>query len=251
MAGPFLRCVHPAQGSDGTEAALAASGPQDTGDVHLAEELGTANVLKVLVVVERHADQERLKEPHISMPVGGRRAEAPRRCASRDQVEEWLTRDALEGVVVLAQLVEREACSFFVRSRRLASIFPRGRFPSSVVHPGVAAANPPHLKEKPTVFTSIRDPRAAESDDPSERLRFVAGWFRVLGFIIVGLWVIGGLAITLEMMSSGELDAPLAVIVGISSAALGVLLTALLYFWFAAIASGVAVLVDRTDAQRL
>ena len=100
------------------------------------------------------------------------------------------------------------------------------------------------------MFTSIRDPRGFEGDDPSGRLRFVAGWFRVLGFIFVGFWVIAGGVIILGMLSIGELDVRLTVIYGIGVAALGVLLTAPLCFWFAAIASGVAVLVDRADAQR-
>ena len=42
------------------------------------------------------------------------------------------------------------------------------------------------------MFTSIHR-REETSADPSERLRFVAGWFRTLGFILVGVWILVGL----------------------------------------------------------
>lgn len=104
------------------------------------------------------------------------------------------------------------------------------------------------------MFTSIHD-REETNGDPSERLRFVAGWFRALGFILVGVWVLVGLvsvAVGLTSLRTRQTAAQGLIfgVVGVGGAALGILLTAPLYFWFSAIASGVASLVDHARERK-
>jgi hypothetical protein len=98
------------------------------------------------------------------------------------------------------------------------------------------------------VFTSMHD-REETSADPSERLRFVAGWFRTLGFILVGVWILAGLAFAALGLTTRQTAAQ-GLIFGVGVAALGILLTAPLYFWFSAIASGVASLVDHAKEKK-
>ena len=97
------------------------------------------------------------------------------------------------------------------------------------------------------MFTSIHR-REETSVDPSERLRFVAGWFRTLGFILVGGWILVGLVSVAVGLTSRQTAAQGLIFGG--GAALGILLTAPLYFWFSAIASGVASLVDHAKEKK-
>ena len=92
------------------------------------------------------------------------------------------------------------------------------------------------------MFTSIRDSEES-SRDTSERLRFVSGWFRVLGFVLVAVWIVAGAGFVVVALKSPQ---PAFVILGVVGAAVGILITAPLYFWFAAIASGIADIVDHT-----
>lgn len=94
------------------------------------------------------------------------------------------------------------------------------------------------------VFSSIRTSGGGEDPvDASERLQFVATWFRVLGFILVGIWILVGFATA--VIERGDRQVGLrALLIGAASAGAGILLTTPLYFWFSAIASGVACLVD-------
>ena len=98
------------------------------------------------------------------------------------------------------------------------------------------------------MFTSIHD-REETNGDPSERLRFVAGWFRVLGFILVGVWILVGLVSVAVGLTTRQTAAQ-GLIFGVGGAAVGILLTAPLYFWFSAIASGVASLVDHARERK-
>ena len=98
------------------------------------------------------------------------------------------------------------------------------------------------------MFTSIHR-REEASVDPSERLRFVAGWFRALGFILVGVWILAGLLFVALGLTTRQTAAQ-GLIFGVGGAALGILLTAPLYFWFSAIASGVASLVDHARERK-
>ena len=98
------------------------------------------------------------------------------------------------------------------------------------------------------MFTSIHG-RGETSGDPSERLRFVAGWFRALGFILVGVWILAGLLFVAFGLTTRQTAAQ-GLIFGVGGAALGILLTAPLYFWFSAIASGVASLVDHAEEKK-
>ena len=98
------------------------------------------------------------------------------------------------------------------------------------------------------MFTSIHR-REETSVDPSERLRFVAGWFRTLGFILVGVWILAGLVFVAVGLTTRQTAAQ-GFIFGVGGAALGILLTAPLYFWFSAIASGVASLVDHAKEKK-
>ena len=105
-----------------------------------------------------------------------------------------------------------------------------------------------HSNQGDQVFTSIHD-REETNGDPSERLRFVAGWFRVLGFILVGVWILVGLVSVAVGLTTRQTAAQ-GLIFGVGGAALGILLTAPLYFWFSAIASGVASLVDHAKEKK-
>ncbi len=97
------------------------------------------------------------------------------------------------------------------------------------------------------MFTSIHERREETSVDTSERLRFVSGWFRALGFILVGIWILAGLVFVALGLASHEEAKGL--IIGVAGAALGILITAPLYFWLSAIASGVASLVDHSKEK--
>ena len=97
------------------------------------------------------------------------------------------------------------------------------------------------------MFTSIHD-RGETSGNPSERLRFVAGWFRALGFVLVGVWILVGLVSVAVGLTSRQMAAQ-GLIFGVG-AVLGIFLTAPLYFWFSAIASGVASLVDHAKEKK-
>jgi hypothetical protein len=101
------------------------------------------------------------------------------------------------------------------------------------------------------MFTSISGSghRDDESGDTSERLRFVSSWFRILGFIVVVIWMLAGFAFAAGVAAQAPvpgLTKALVVAIGVGGAALGILLTAPLYFWFSAIASGVADIVDHS-----
>ena len=97
------------------------------------------------------------------------------------------------------------------------------------------------------MFTSIHDQGGEEHVDVSERLRFVAGWFRILGFILVGIWLLVGLATVAVALTTKQ--GAQGLLIGVVGAAIGILITAPMYFWFSAIASGVAVLVDHSRAK--
>lgn len=99
------------------------------------------------------------------------------------------------------------------------------------------------------MLTSIHNRDGEQDDvDASERLRFVAGWFRILGFILVGIWILSGVAIAAVGFTDRHAG-PGVLLIGAAGAALGILITAPLYFWFSAIASGVAALVDHSRAK--
>ena len=93
------------------------------------------------------------------------------------------------------------------------------------------------------MFTSLRD-QQDESADTTERLQFVAGWFRVLGFVVVALWVLGGVLVVFAGVASRSPGQGL--LIGVVGPIIGILITAPLYFWFSAIAAGVATLVERS-----
>ena len=94
------------------------------------------------------------------------------------------------------------------------------------------------------MFTSLKTEHNDEAYETAERLRFVANWFRVLGFILVVLWIIGGVVFFVAGAASRQPGQGL--FIGVVAALVGILVTAPLYFWFAAVASGVATLVDRS-----
>ena len=99
------------------------------------------------------------------------------------------------------------------------------------------------------MLTSIHGGGEEQSPDTSERLRFVSGWFRVLGFIYVGFWVFAGFAFAVVGLISREAGAKVLLPIGVVGATIGILITAPLYFWFSAIAAGVAEIVDQTRAR--
>ncbi len=101
------------------------------------------------------------------------------------------------------------------------------------------------------MLTSINDPDGEENEvDVSERLRFVAGWFRILGFIHVGMWVLAGFVLAVVGLTSRHPDVKVFLPIGVVGAPIGILITAPLYFWFSAIASGVASLVDHSARSK-
>src|SRR5258708_6348983 len=101
------------------------------------------------------------------------------------------------------------------------------------------------------MLTSINDPDGEENGvDVSERLRFVAGWFRILGFIHVGMWVLAGFVLAVVGLTSRHPDVKVFLPIGVVGALIGILITAPLYFWFSAIASGVASLVDHSARSK-
>jgi len=95
------------------------------------------------------------------------------------------------------------------------------------------------------MFSSIHDSRGDESVDTADRLQFVSRWFRMLGFGLVGLWLLGGLAVMVSALQ--DMPGGLALLIGVGGAVIGIFLTAPLYFWFAAMAAGVATLVERSN----
>ena len=105
-----------------------------------------------------------------------------------------------------------------------------------------------HSNQGDQVFTSIRKHREEESADTSDRLRFVSEWFRTLGVVLVGLWILAGLAFVAGGVKTRQTAAGL--IFGVGGATLGILLTAPVYFWFSAIASGLASLVDHAKERK-
>ena len=103
----------------------------------------------------------------------------------------------------------------------------------------------PGPKARRQVFDSLRD-QQDQSADTTERLHFVSGWFRVLGFVVVALWVLAGVLFVFAGVASRQPGQGL--LIGVVGSIIGILITAPLYFWFAAIAAGVAALVERSKA---
>ena len=93
------------------------------------------------------------------------------------------------------------------------------------------------------MFGSSQD-QQDESVDTTERLRFVSAWFRVLGFVVILLWVLAGVVYISADVANRQPTSVL--LIGVAGPIIGILITAPLYFWFAAIAAGVATLVDHS-----
>src|SRR6266576_760008 len=100
------------------------------------------------------------------------------------------------------------------------------------------------------MLPSIHDQDGEANDvDISERLRFVAGWCRILGFILVGMWALAGCVVAVVGITSRHAEDQMFLPIGVVGATIGILPSAPLYFWFSAIASGVASLVDHSSAR--
>jgi cell division protein FtsX len=95
------------------------------------------------------------------------------------------------------------------------------------------------------MFSSIHEHRDDDSVDTADRLQFVSGWFRWLGYGLIALWALAGFAVVMSGIQEGQ--RALGLLVGVGGALLGIFLTSPLYFWFAAIAAGVATLVERSN----
>ena len=95
------------------------------------------------------------------------------------------------------------------------------------------------------MFTSHHD-QQDESVETTERLRFVSGWFRVLGFVLIAFWILAGVVFVGAGVANKQPG--LGVLIGVAGPLIGIVITAPVYFWFAAIANGVATLIERSKA---
>ena len=70
---------------------LTATSSEDARNSHFAQELGPADVLEILVLVESHADEKGLKELNVSVPVCSGYGEPASRRQLCNQVELWFS----------------------------------------------------------------------------------------------------------------------------------------------------------------